>query len=173
MKTNVAQKLHRIIFSTALCAFVFICPARVMAIEKPLIFPIPQEMEVTGESFILDESISIIVSIQGFVLENVTEEEIAEVAEMPTVSSIEPDTVVTIQTDGRPPVYRELAGLEQVPYGTDRVNGGREYRGRNVAWVIDTGIFQRHFDLRVDKTRGTSFVQGEPTPNDGNGHGTQ
>ena len=55
------RKLHRIIFSTALCAFVFICPASVMAIEKPLIFPIPQEMEVTGESFKLDETISIIV----------------------------------------------------------------------------------------------------------------
>jgi len=61
MKTNVAQKLHRIRMLTALCAIAFIHSANVMAIEKPLIFPIPQELEFTGEVFVLDERISIIV----------------------------------------------------------------------------------------------------------------
>src|SRR4030042_6833190 len=36
-------------------------PARLLAVEKTLIFPIPQQMEVTNEWFILDESVSIVV----------------------------------------------------------------------------------------------------------------
>lgn len=41
--------------------FLFILPARIIAAEKTLIFPIPQQLELTGEEFVLDESVSIIV----------------------------------------------------------------------------------------------------------------
>jgi subtilisin family serine protease len=111
----------------------------------------------------------------------VTETEIAEIAEMPGIASIEPDTVVTIQTDGRPPViHRQLfgQGQQEVPYGVDRVNGGRRYLGDNVAFVADTGIDRFHLDLNVDVDRGRSFVTSgrgflDDSSSDTNGHGTQ
>lgn len=37
----------------------------VNAIERPLIFPIPQQIELTGETFSLDESVSIVVPANG------------------------------------------------------------------------------------------------------------
>jgi len=40
---------------------IFISSSKVMAIEKPLIFPIPRQLKVTQESFMVDESISILV----------------------------------------------------------------------------------------------------------------
>ncbi len=45
----------------AFSAFLFMIPAGIKAAGKILIFPIPQQMELTGEEFLLDESISIIV----------------------------------------------------------------------------------------------------------------
>lgn len=40
------------------------------------------------------------------------------------------------------------------------------------AWVLDTGCDLDHTDLNVDVARSISFVTGEPTAEDGNGHGT-
>ncbi len=61
MKKNVSKKLSRIIFLTAVYASLFGSATRVLAVEKTLIFPIPQQMELTGDVFVLDESVSIIV----------------------------------------------------------------------------------------------------------------
>lgn len=58
------------------------------------------------------------------------------------------------------------------PWGVVRVGGGITYTGTNVAWVIDSGIDLTHPDLKVDQTRGVSFVSGVTSPNDDNGHGT-
>ena len=44
-----------------LCGAVLTFSQALPGIEKPLIFPIPQELNVTQESFIIDESISILV----------------------------------------------------------------------------------------------------------------
>ena len=43
------------------CGVLLICSQTLPALEKPLIFPIPQQLKLTGESFIVDESISILV----------------------------------------------------------------------------------------------------------------
>ena len=40
---------------------IFIGPLKVNAIDKTLIFPIPQQMQLTGDKFILDETMSIVV----------------------------------------------------------------------------------------------------------------
>ena len=61
MRLNVTQKLRPIVISTVFYLFVLIFPARVMAAEKILIFPIPQQLELTGEEFVMDETVSIIV----------------------------------------------------------------------------------------------------------------
>ena len=44
-----------------LCGAVITCSLPALALEKPLIFPIPQEMKVTQETFLVDESVSILV----------------------------------------------------------------------------------------------------------------
>src|SRR6266498_623794 len=54
---KLCQFIRVIIIHCSLC----VCSKEAMAVERPLIFPIPQHTEVTNEHFILDESVSIIV----------------------------------------------------------------------------------------------------------------
>nr|WP_321357605.1 S8 family serine peptidase [uncultured Draconibacterium sp.] len=63
---------------------------------------------------------------------------------------------------------------QSVPWGISRVNGGINYSGGNVAWIVDTGIDTDHPDLNVDVSRSQTFVTTEPIPSveDLNGHGT-
>lgn len=63
---------------------------------------------------------------------------------------------------------------QSVPWGISRVNGGINYTGGNVAWIVDTGIDTDHPDLNVDVSRSQTFVTTEPIPSveDLNGHGT-
>ena len=58
MKMKVSKM--RFPLSLFLVAFLFMSCSRVMAMDKPLIFPIPQQLQVTKESFVLDESILIV-----------------------------------------------------------------------------------------------------------------
>jgi hexosaminidase len=44
-----------------LISFLFIGPVKVTANEKNLIFPLPQQIQITSDRYVLDESISIIV----------------------------------------------------------------------------------------------------------------
>lgn len=64
---------------------------------------------------------------------------------------------------------------QETPYGITRVNGGVDYTGSNVAWVLDTGIDLDHPDLNVDASRGfNAFTSGRDakTLDDGHGHGS-
>ena len=54
---KLCQFIRVIIVHCSLC----VCSNEAMAVERPLIFPIPQHSEVTNEHFMLDESVSIIV----------------------------------------------------------------------------------------------------------------
>src|SRR6476469_5086083 len=51
------QFISVMIIQCCLC----LCSLKVVANEKPLIFPVPQHSEVTNENFILDENVSIII----------------------------------------------------------------------------------------------------------------
>ncbi|NGP89522.1 S8 family peptidase [Fodinibius halophilus] len=61
-------------------------------------------------------------------------------------------------------------GQQETPWGIDRVGGATASSG--TAWVIDTGVDLDHDDLNVNTSLSTSFVSGEPSADDGNGHGT-
>jgi hypothetical protein len=61
MEKSVFLKLYRIVNILTILSFLLMIPVKVWAIEKTLIFPLPQQIEVTNDNFILDESISIIV----------------------------------------------------------------------------------------------------------------
>ena len=56
-KYNFWQSSLRLLLCGIICAF----SQSVSAIEKPLIFPIPQELKITQEAFAVDESISILL----------------------------------------------------------------------------------------------------------------
>jgi len=61
MNTILSKRCRRIIFLIALCSSLFGYTSMVMAADKTLIFPIPQQMELSDDVFVLDESVSIIV----------------------------------------------------------------------------------------------------------------
>jgi subtilisin family serine protease len=60
---------------------------------------------------------------------------------------------------------------QETPWGIARVGGGGAGTF-NTAWIIDTGIDFTHPDLNVDTVRSRSFLGGNTTPADQNGHGT-
>jgi hypothetical protein len=57
------------------------------------------------------------------------------------------------------------------PWGITRVGGGLSGIGKR-AWIIDSGIDMDHPDLNVNTTLSYSVIDGEPSPDDLNGHGT-
>lgn len=62
MKKNHSLPYGRSVLTKVLyCAFYFLCFFESTAQERTLIFPLPQELQVTHDSFVLDESVSIII----------------------------------------------------------------------------------------------------------------
>jgi hypothetical protein len=59
-KTETKKLQMRIIFMIVFSSL-FMYPVKVFAEEKPLIFPVPQQIQITGDSYVLDESITVIV----------------------------------------------------------------------------------------------------------------
>ena len=57
MRSIKIKKIRRILIPV--CAILLLCSTQVSAKDNPLIFPIPQELQVTGQSFVLDETILI------------------------------------------------------------------------------------------------------------------
>jgi len=88
----------------------------------------------------------------------------------PAVISVTEDKLITLIKPGTEEV--SITSTQATPWGITRVNGGVNYSGTNVAWVIDTGIDLDHPDLNVDASRGKTFVTRTSTANDDNGHGT-
>ncbi|WP_235336810.1 S8 family serine peptidase [Pontibacter korlensis] len=70
------------------------------------------------------------------------------------------------------PAYAALTPLagETIPWNIERVGYG-DGTGKTV-WVIDSGIDTDHPDLNVDVERSFSFIYGNPSIEDGFGHGT-
>ena len=117
------------------------------------------------------------VALQGFAAE-LTDRQLDQVRSHPDVAYVEMDKVVAVAPpcgtpNGGPcpPDGGGGGGSETVPWGVQRVGGGINYTGSNVAWVLDTGIDLDHPDLDVDASRGANFARGS-TVDDGNGHGT-
>ncbi len=59
-KTETKELLMRIILMIIFSSL-FMYPVKAFAVEKPLIFPIPQQIQITSDSYILDGSITVIV----------------------------------------------------------------------------------------------------------------
>ncbi|MBO6622964.1 MAG: S8 family peptidase [Balneola sp.] len=158
--------------------------------EKQKIVPgnVAQIQEIKTELYarnaILSESIKgdFNHSIAGFVAQ-LTDEQLETLRLDNNVSYIEQDRIVTFAppcgTPNGGPCDGDGGGggsdSQETPYGITRVNGGVNYTGSGVAWIIDTGIDLDHPDLNVDASRGfNAFTSGRDgkSLDDGNGHGS-
>jgi subtilisin len=85
----------------------------------------------------------------------------------PNVESIESDRILSICSCVNIVAPRTLSwSVRKTGYG--RIGQITQ----KVAWIIDTGIDLDHPDLNVDNTLSRSFVTGQTTADDVNGHGT-
>lgn len=100
-------------------------------------------------------------------LAHLTEKETDNVRQDPSVLSVEPDRImamcgcVDVTTSTTLPW-----NIVQTGYGRGDLQPGK------TVWVIDTGIDLDHPDLNVDTERSRSFVTGQTSADDLNGHGT-
>jgi subtilisin family serine protease len=112
-------------------------------------------------------------ALQGFTAE-LTADQVKELGADPAVKYIEENQIITLSKDEAmksAPVVTKLT--DAVPWGVARVGGGdKEYKGKNAAWIIDTGIDFSHPDLNVGTEDAKSFVPHEESPQDVRGHGT-
>ena len=99
----------------------------------------------------------------GFIA-TLNEDEAARLRSDPMMQIVEPDRIVALST------CFTVAEPRLVTWSVNRVGYG-DGRGKT-AWVIDTGIDMDHPDLTVDATRSKSFISGQTSPDDANGHGT-
>lgn len=99
----------------------------------------------------------------GFVA-RLSKEEVERLKNDDDIAAIEPDRIIALSTCFTVVEPRLLTwNIKRVGYGS---GSGK------TAWIIDTGIEFDHPDLAVDKTRSRSFINGQTSAEDGNGHGT-
>lgn len=114
---------------------------------------------------------------------SLTDGEIKALEKNPNVAAVEDDGEMyaleapPIQRSGGLTVEDQPSPLaETIPTGVNQIKGPLAWdcsRGKGIAVaVLDTGIDANHPDLSPNYRGGTSFVVGEPGPEDGNGHGT-
>jgi len=99
----------------------------------------------------------------GFVA-RLSAKEVASLQSDPAIEAIEPDRIVALST------CFTVAEPRLITWNINRVGYGNGIG--KTAWIIDTGIDFEHPDLTVDQTRSKSFINGVPSADDENGHGT-
>ena len=116
--------------------------------------------------------------IDGFAIKITDRNKVLELQKDPRIAIIEKDKIVVLAPPpGKGPKDKDGGGEpdpQETPWGITRVNGGVDYSGSNVVWIIDTGIDLDHPDLNVDVSRSRSFLGGRDAddPDDSHGHGT-
>ena len=118
---------------------------------------------------------------------SLSDDEITALEKNPNVAAVDDDgEMYALEAAASPPVQLPTAQLavedqpsplaETIPTGVNQIRAPLGWdcsRGRGIAVaVLDTGIDGTHPDLSPNYRGGTSFVPGEPSPDDGAGHGT-
>jgi subtilisin family serine protease len=112
------------------------------------------------------------VALQGFAANMSAQAAEQMKARNPNIAYCEQDQVVSLPdvvVQGKPGDF--TAQAQETPWGIARVGGGITGTFKR-AWVLDTGILYSHADLNVDTVRSRTFLGGNSTPQDQNGHGT-
>jgi subtilisin len=99
----------------------------------------------------------------GFVA-RLSAEEAARLKNDESINIVEPDRIVALN------ICFTVAEPRLITWAVKRVGYG-DGTGKT-AWIIDTGIDFDHPDLNVDATRSKSFISGNTSARDENGHGT-
>ncbi|QKX06569.1 S8 family serine peptidase [Aquimarina sp. TRL1] len=123
-------------------------------------------------------------AVQGFSVKNVSVKKAELLKNDPDIAYIEPNYVTKLDykildSSNQLPVTEEqskavtnggyLSSGDYEPWGIKRV--GRSNGQGKTSWIIDSGIAP-HNDLDIDTNRSRSFVRGENSWSDLNGHGT-
>lgn len=81
-----------------------------------------------------------------------------------SIIAVEPDRVISLGS------CFTVVAPRLITWNIDRVGYGNGIG--KTAWIIDSGIDFNHPDLTVDQTRSRSFIEGQASASDSNGHGT-
>lgn len=90
--------------------------------------------------------------------------EAARIKTDPSIAIVEQDRIISLAT------CFTVVEPRLITWNINRVGYG-DGRGKT-AWIIDAGIDFQHPDLNVDTVRSRSFLPGNPSADDKNGHGT-
>jgi subtilisin family serine protease len=100
-------------------------------------------------------------------LAHLTDIEAQQVRQSPLVADIEPNRIMSICSCVDIATTTTLSwNIKQTGYGRGDLQTGK------TVWVIDTGVDLDHPDLNVDTQRSRSFISGNTSADDENGHGT-
>lgn len=81
-----------------------------------------------------------------------------------SIEAVEPDRIISLGS------CFTVVEPRLVTWNINRIGYGNGIG--KTAWIVDTGIDFGHADLTVDQTRSRSFVDGQSSADDQNGHGT-
>lgn len=100
-------------------------------------------------------------------LAHLTESESEKLKQDSSVLLVEPDRIMSMCN------CVDVATSSTLYWNIKQTGYGRgDLQTTKTAWIIDTGIDLDHPDLNVDATRSKSFVSGQTSADDENGHGT-
>jgi subtilisin len=100
-------------------------------------------------------------------LAHLTESESEQLKRDPSVTLVEPDRIMAMCN------CVDVTTTSTLPWNISQTGYGRgDLQTSKTAWVIDTGIDLDHPDLNVDAGRSRSFISGQTSADDENGHGT-
>ena len=99
----------------------------------------------------------------GFIA-RINKEEAEKIAVDPLIEAVEQDRIIALGS------CFTVAAPTLLTWNVKKTGYG-DGTGKT-AWVIDTGIESKHPDLNVDLTRSRSFINGDASFEDKNGHGT-
>ena len=99
----------------------------------------------------------------GFIA-SMSADEAERLSQDENIAAIEPDRIISLG------ICFTVAAPRLVTWNVNRVGYGDGIGKR--AWVIDSGIDFDHPDLTVDAANSRSFINGENSAEDANGHGT-
>ncbi|GAB3013918.1 S8 family serine peptidase [Spirosoma pulveris] len=100
-------------------------------------------------------------------LAHLTESESQKLQQDPSVAVVEPDRIMAMCN------CVDVSTTSTLTWDVKQTGYGRgDLQTTKTAWIIDTGIDLDHPDLNVDTNRSRSFVSGQTSADDDNGHGT-